>query len=862
MKPVYLEFCGINSFSEKAQIDFRALISGGVFGVFGDTGSGKSTLLDCIHLALYGRMERSSGSEYINYNADSAYVIFDFEITADGKTRAFRVHRERRRKNNVAKAFLYEYNDDGKLLALAEGTRDVDEKLEEIIGLTFSDFKMCIALPQGDFAALVQAAPAERVKLISRLFDLEKYGERLFKAVGEKYYRAEEECNLVLAKMGENEGCDEETLAAKKAEIDKDNETLSVAEKELTEADKALLVLEKLQEEKRAFDALEKALQAYAARLPEMEKRQKAVEKIPFAKAVDKDALALENNRKQWRAAQNGEKEAAKNARTAEETLRDLKEKQAAEDYETKIVQATLARDKVKAAETDIKAEQDAKTLYENSVKQYNALKTKCVADDFDGKIKSLQTELEELGEDDNLLDYLKHNCKDAFAQESYASFRADLRALSDKHPAASADIDVLIEKYTPSDADEKNLDVAQMHLAFKALEQKKKKLKDQIDLIKKAQLEFLKNESELQAIVVQGKTYHELWNAAKEKVAAVKELGTLSELERRLSALQNAKAAAQKSVDNATERLNAFRLEQEKQKGLLEQCERADKTLEDNLTSSLKESGFATVDEARSLLDEMDDAEQERRDCKQFFDGYALAKSKRAETDETKFRDFDEDALAYARARKAEKKTERDALSQKVADGNAEYKLLEEKRKRYLQFAKELEEKTKRKKLCEELHKLLKGNKFLEFIAAEYLQEICIRASKILLSLTAGRYFLRYDKEFKVGDNLDGGNFRAVKTLSGGETFLVSLSLALALSGEICARSRRSMEFFFLDEGFGTLDGRLVDTVMDVLTRLSKEFAVGLISHVEELKHRIENKILVTGANESHGSQIRIEKF
>ena len=103
---------------------------------------------------------------------------------------------------------------------------------------------------------------------------------------------------------------------------------------------------------------------------------------------------------------------------------------------------------------------------------------------------------------------------------------------------------------------------------------------------------------------------------------------------------------------------------------------------------------------------------------------------------------------------------------------------------------------------------------------------------------------------------------FRAVKTLSGGETFLVSLSLALSLSGEICLRSRRSMEFFFLDEGFGTLDGKLVDTVMDVLTKLSKDFAVGLISHVEELKHRIENKILVTGANERHGSQIKIENF
>ena len=100
------------------------------------------------------------------------------------------------------------------------------------------------------------------------------------------------------------------------------------------------------------------------------------------------------------------------------------------------------------------------------------------------------------------------------------------------------------------------------------------------------------------------------------------------------------------------------------------------------------------------------------------------------------------------------------------------------------------------------------------------------------------------------------------MKTLSGGETFLVSLSLALSLSQAICQKSRRPIEFFFLDEGFGTLDDKLVNTVMDVLGRLSKDFAVGLISHVEELKHRIENKILVTGATESHGSKVRTERF
>lgn len=106
MKPVYLEFCGINSFSEKAEIDFRKLLGTGLFGIFGDTGSGKSTILDCIHFALYGKIERSSGTDSINYKCDKAYVVFEFEITVNGERHVYQVRRERRRKNNVAKAFF------------------------------------------------------------------------------------------------------------------------------------------------------------------------------------------------------------------------------------------------------------------------------------------------------------------------------------------------------------------------------------------------------------------------------------------------------------------------------------------------------------------------------------------------------------------------------------------------------------------------------------------------------------------------------------------------------------------------------------------------------------------------------------
>ena len=862
MKPVYLEFCGVNSFSEKTEIDFSALISGGVFGIFGDTGSGKSTLLDCIHLALYGRTERSGNSgDYINYKSDGAYVTFDFEITTDGKRHAYRVHRERRRKNNTTKAALYEYDENGKLQALAEGTRDVDDALENIIGLTFADFKMCIALPQGDFAALVQAPAGDRVKLVSRLFDLEKYGERFSKAANEKYYAAEREVNLVKAKMEQYED-GETTVEGKEAEIKAAKEAFALAEKAASEAEQEFRAVTEKQKAKEEYEGLSAKLQNLTARLPEMQALQEKIEKIPFAKAVVKDSDGLENNRLETQRAKEKAERAEKDLAAAESALSQRKEKQTAENYDERILQATVNRDKVKGAAADIQAEREAEKLYLDSVAEYRKLQKQCPADDFDGKIKALEEELASLGEDESLLDYLKRNLKGALTQDVCGEVRADLRDLAKKHPTASEDIERLLVKYTPSKTAEENLDIAQMNVAFKQLEQKKKSVREKIEEIKKNKEAFEFNERQKAFIIEQGKAYRAALDAARSKTAEIHALGELSDLEESLRVLQNEKLTLQRNIELATEKVNGLRAEKDTQRALFQQGEQKEESLIAELQKSLAENGFKTADEARTLLRGIKDTERAKTDCKSFFDEYSLTKYKYEQTDKTRFADFDEAALTRTRVRKDESAATRDELRKQIAYAEAEYDQLLEKRKKYAAFEKELKEKEKEQKLCDELRSLLARNRFLEFIASEYLQEICAAASKTLLSLTSGRYFLQYDKEFKVGDNLDGGNLRAVKTLSGGETFLVSLSLALSLSAAICLKSLRPIEFFFLDEGFGTLDEKLVDTVMDVLAKLSKNFAVGLISHVEELKHRIDNKILVTGANEQHGSLVKMERF
>ena len=161
----------------------------------------------------------------------------------------------------------------------------------------------------------------------------------------------------------------------------------------------------------------------------------------------------------------------------------------------------------------------------------------------------------------------------------------------------------------------------------------------------------------------------------------------------------------------------------------------------------------------------------------------------------------------------------------------------------------KELKEYSRKREHLELIKSLLKGNSFIEYISEERLRYIAREASETLGILTRHKYGLEMDKEngFVIRDDANGGIRRPVTTLSGGETFLTSLALALALSSQIQLKGQSPLEFFFLDEGFGTLDSSLLDTVIDALERLStRERVIGLISHVPELKSRITRRLVV----------------
>lgn len=207
-----------------------------------------------------------------------------------------------------------------------------------------------------------------------------------------------------------------------------------------------------------------------------------------------------------------------------------------------------------------------------------------------------------------------------------------------------------------------------------------------------------------------------------------------------------------------------------------------------------------------------------------------------------------------------AEAKEKRDEAIQLVAKAARDLEEMQGKHERYQQLEDRRLILAKQKEQLTKLGAVLRGNSFVEYVATEQLMEVCRDASYRLGQLTRQRYALEVDSNlgFVIRDNHNGGVKRPVTSLSGGETFLTSLALALALSAQIQLRGEYPLEFFFLDEGFGTLDQELLDTVITALEKLNSDhLSVGVISHVPELKARISRKLLVHPESSERGTTV-----
>jgi exonuclease SbcC len=317
--------------------------------------------------------------------------------------------------------------------------------------------------------------------------------------------------------------------------------------------------------------------------------------------------------------------------------------------------------------------------------------------------------------------------------------------------------------------------------------------------------------------------------------------------------------------------------LEQEKilspklaeQKTIVSQSEKQitelEKEISDNegaMAKALADQNFSEFKEVENILLQEINVESVRAKIQNFKVEFEALKKFIGELElKLKGLSFDNDQFSLAEQEFLKAQAEQKKISDSVVTKIAEIDRLEKEFVKKETLLKELVKLQKRSENLKIMINLFKGAGFVQYVSSIYLRQLCDHANVRFHRMTRNQLSLQLNEnnDFEIIDYLNEGKSRSVKTLSGGQAFQVSLSLALALAESVQANAQADKNFFFIDEGFGTQDTESVNIVFETLTSLMKENRiVGIISHVEELKEKIPTALNII-KDEERGSLIEI---
>jgi len=252
MIPVQLTIEGLYSYQERQTIDFKNLTEAGLFGIFGAVGSGKSSVLEAISFALYGETERLNMRDKRAYNmmnlkSNSSYIEFDFINYENKLFRATRDFKRNSKKfeevkpNNVT---FYEH--------IGHKWVPLDHSnAEAIIGLSYSNFKRTIIIPQGQFKEFLELGAAERTNMMKEIFSLQRYD--LQNNVSALHVKNRSELDQLEGQLKGFEEINEEKIQAQKGLLAEEQKKLSEADEKLEKITHAYQQLKNL---KSDFESL------------------------------------------------------------------------------------------------------------------------------------------------------------------------------------------------------------------------------------------------------------------------------------------------------------------------------------------------------------------------------------------------------------------------------------------------------------------------------------------------------------------------------------------------------------------------------------------------------------------------------
>ncbi|MFQ5821364.1 MAG: SbcC/MukB-like Walker B domain-containing protein, partial [Candidatus Heimdallarchaeota archaeon] len=338
-------------------------------------------------------------------------------------------------------------------------------------------------------------------------------------------------------------------------------------------------------------------------------------------------------------------------------------------------------------------------------------------------------------------------------------------------------------------------------------------------------------------------------------------------ELMIKVQELTNKVSRIEKQYSELEEKIIQSRKEKDTLLGTIEAGEKTIKDyhhsleeIEQKVNDKIDKSKYSNIGEIESILEEELDVGKQKKAISQFKQEFHTARVKYDELfQQTKDKSYDEVEHKQLLEELEKLKNRLEQLNEEVGKQKSIIQRLKEALTKREKLEKELADLKLRGEDINTLKQLFKGAGFVNYVSTVYLRNLCHAANERFYQLTRKQLRLEISENnnFEVRDFLNEGKVRSVKTLSGGQTFQASLSLALALAESIQKFNESNQNFFFLDEGFGSLDKESLQIVFDTLKSLQKENRiVGVISHVEDLQQEIDTYLKITN-DEEKGSII-----
>jgi exonuclease SbcC len=807
MRPLRLDLAGFTVFREPTTVDFTDT---DFFALVGPTGAGKSTILDAICFALYGTVPRwgnrtaignalapsvTEGRVRLVFETAGARYVLTRVVRRDGKGA---VTTRQAGMEALPRGFDLSRFDsdgnagDGELGDVLAGTpSEVDQAVADVVGLPYEQFTKCVVLPQGEFAAFLHAKPADRQKILVNLLGLEIYGR-----VREKAGAVAAEADVKLKAVdGLLVSYADATEEARQASVTRVGNVRHLA----VEVDRALPQLADAERGATEARAALESLDAEIARLAAVRKPG-AVDGLTRT-VVDARAAAAEASAAVTAAEEHEEKLRAELAAAGDPAAQrrwlDAHAERAKVEREAKALDKQLgaAAKEHADAEAAVDAARNDATKAQQALEEAREAYQTALALDRAGELRPHLKLGEPCPVCEQTVSALPtagagHAAEAAKAAGVVARKQADAAAgLVETRSAALRDLDRA---------------VAGAKAQSEALARRMSTLDSQLAGAPDAAA-LKRSLAELDA---KRKACDDATTAVRRARAAARSAASAAE------AADTAVRSAWRDFDTVRDGLAPFGPPP------------ADR---DDLAGAWAALGDWAVAES-------DTRRAARATAATALDGADAAVAAARTALVALFEDAGLPAPAGDYARAAAVAVERaEAAQRRIEERIAEASKLREDRAAHEKDAQ----------VARTLATHLRADRFERWLLAEALDALVAGASRILRELSGGQYDLGHQRgEFHVVDHHDAGLRRAVRTLSGGETFQASLALALALSEQLAGMSAgtASLESIVLDEGFGTLDGATLDTVAATLENLAArgDRMVGVVTHVRALAERI----------------------